>query len=470
MKRKYLIMAAVLLLCLAPMPYGYFQLVRLLATLLFGAMAYRYYQERREGLAYACGTLALLFQPFYKIALGRALWNVMDVIVAAGLIILFFVEHRRERRLPDIEPAPIIPDEQPALGARNRIEFQLDSRLAPRELVYVASTEDAALKEFFETNPDFLGTLGLKLGLNLIYLPFLIRRLKNKQVLQYRAPYLSDAELDDINVGNDFMLQYLTHPADKERITQGFIRTESIHRGNDGNDCAVNRFYPLSSASGESVDSQIHNISLQIKAEDLHQQQLLEQHRSMSSSSKSTFRLPDELSDQPMIIRDDDTDELLEEVRERIATLRQRGIAEHILEQLIHPDNRLSRLVVTQDYRILLPDYNNMEIKMEPLMKAVYLFFLRHPEGILFKNLPSYRQELTDIYAKLRPMGLTDKALKSIEDVTNPLQNSINEKCARIKAAFIGQFDEYMAKSYYISGQRGEKKRITLPQHLIVWE
>ena len=41
MKRKYLIMAAVLLLCLAPMPYGYFQLVRLLATLLFGAMAYR---------------------------------------------------------------------------------------------------------------------------------------------------------------------------------------------------------------------------------------------------------------------------------------------------------------------------------------------------------------------------------------------------------------------------------------------
>jgi hypothetical protein len=70
----------------------------------------------------------------------------------------------------------------------------------------------------------------------------------------------------------------------------------------------------------------------------------------------------------------------------------------------------------------------------------------------------------------LRPSGLTDRALQSIDDVTNPTLNSINEKCARIRAAFLSQFDEYMAKSYYVDGLRGEVKKIALPRSLVVWE
>ena len=117
----------------------------------------------------------------------------------------------------------------------------------------------------------------------------------------------------------------------------------------------------------------------------------------------------------------------------------------------------------------MLPDYNNMEIKMEPLVKAVYLLFLNHPEGILFK-LPEYREELTQIYDKVKCYGLTDRSLQSIEDVTNPLLNSINEKCARIRGAFVGQFDDRMARYYYIDGLRGKAKKIALPRELIVWE
>jgi len=111
-----------------------------------------------------------------------------------------------------------------------------------------------------------------------------------------------------------------------------------------------------------------------------------------------------------------------------------------------------------------------MEIKMEPLVKAVYLLFLRHSEGIAFKQLPDYREELTEIYNQLKPSGLTNKALQSIEDVTNPMLNSINEKCARIRGAFLEQFDDYMAKNYYINGLRGEAKKITLSRSLVEWE
>lgn len=81
-------LAALLLLCLAPMPYGYFQIVRVVAMIAFAIMAYQYYQEDRVPLAITFGGLALLFQPFLKIALGRTIWNIVDVLVALLLIVL----------------------------------------------------------------------------------------------------------------------------------------------------------------------------------------------------------------------------------------------------------------------------------------------------------------------------------------------------------------------------------------------
>ena len=310
---------------------------------------------------------------------------------------------------------------------------------------------------------------GQMIGFHIIYLPLLIKRLRDKRVLQYRAPYLNDVELSEVAIGNDFLLQYLENPSDKEKIKQGFIRTENIHRGNDGKDKATNRFYPLSSTSGEPLADQLHRIGKQIAHEEGRFDHYLECQKESYDDwgDVNTHELPAELG---FCAEGESIDDLMDEVRERIAKLRQRGIAEYILEQLIHPDNRLSRMVITKDWRIMLPDYNNMEIKMEPLVKAVYLLFLRHPEGIVFKQLPEYRQELTEIYSRLRPSGLSERALRSIEDVTNPMLNSINEKCARIRGAFLGQFDEYMAKSYYIDGLRGQPKKIALPRNLVTWE
>ena len=93
---------------------------------------------------------------------------------------------------------------------------------------------------------------------------------------------------------------------------------------------------------------------------------------------------------------------------------------------------------------------------MEPLTKAVYLLFLKHPEGIAFKALPDYRKELAELYSIIKPLGLNDRVIKSIEDVTNPLLNSINEKCSRVKAAFLAEVDASLADQYYITGKGGE--------------
>lgn len=130
---------------------------------------------------------------------------------------------------------------------------------------------------------------------------------------------------------------------------------------------------------------------------------------------------------------------------------------------------KLSRLSIAKDGTILLADYQK-EVKMEPIVKAVYLLFLNHPEGIAFKYLPDYRKELTDLYQKIKPLGLTERAIRSIEDVTNPLLNSINEKCSRIRAAFLPEVDSSLLEQYIITGKSGEVKKVTLPRELVVWE
>lgn len=162
-------------------------------------------------------------------------------------------------------------------------------------------------------------------------------------------------------------------------------------------------------------------------------------------------------------------DSLVKEIKEKVQKLKEYGMSEKEITSLLHTDQPVPTLTITKNYRIFLGD-NRVEIHMEPLVKAVYLLFLSHPEGIVFKELPDYRGELTKIYSEVRPWGLSERALQSIEDVTNPLLNSINEKCARIRKAFTTILANSIAGYYHIKGKRGSVKGITLPRELITWE
>lgn len=82
-------------LCLLDMPYGYFQLVRFFALAGFGFLAYKANQVDKSEQVFIYIALALLFQPFYKIALGRELWNMVDVVVGVALLISIFIPKKR---------------------------------------------------------------------------------------------------------------------------------------------------------------------------------------------------------------------------------------------------------------------------------------------------------------------------------------------------------------------------------------
>ena len=77
------------------MPYGYYEAVRFIGMLGFALLAYFSYQQNKKTEVIIYLALALLFQPFIKVALGRTIWNIADVIVSVGLIISIFVKDKR---------------------------------------------------------------------------------------------------------------------------------------------------------------------------------------------------------------------------------------------------------------------------------------------------------------------------------------------------------------------------------------
>lgn len=178
--------------------------------------------------------------------------------------------------------------------------------------------------------------------------------------------------------------------------------------------------------------------------------------------------------------------ELASSVRELVAADRKdlllRAIGTPLLEELRieAAKAKLSRLLITKDYRFLLVDLGNKEIELQPVHKAVYLLFLAHPEGIEFKRLGECREELTRYYMQTAKMMDKAKIMEGVDHLVNPLDNAINEKCSRIKKVLLEMMDEYMASYYIISGHTQKHiagrvwyerlKVITLPRELVKME
>ena len=180
------------------------------------------------------------------------------------------------------------------------------------------------------------------------------------------------------------------------------------------------------------------------------------------------------------------------EVKRLVGQLQAEGRSDLLLKALGVPlleelrieaaKGKLSRIVITKDYRFILEDYNRQEVELQPVHKAVYLLFLAHPEGIEFKRLSDYREEITRYYMATAKLMDKEKIIEGVDHLVNPLDNAINEKCSRIKKVFLDMMDEYTA-SYYIISSHTQRhvagssriwyqrlKVITLPRELVINE
>ena len=341
------------------------------------------------------------------------------------------------------------------------------------EVIYVENEFDEKTNQVILENIGLIRECFAKHNFVFVYLPLLASELaSDKNIWKYREPYkshISDIKLPPLK--SDYLLNFLTNQENRNKIHPCILRY---------NYSMINPQY----VDGELVEGW-NNIYDTFTFDICEAKDTKDYFEFLSEQVSGKLGWwsgvccmgKKEYEDADDAFEDETTKRLLAEVRYKIELLRRQGVSDIILESLVKPEPKLSRIIITKDYHIFLPDYNDMEIKMEPLVKAVYLLFLKHPEGIFFKELPNYRRELATLYEKIKGTREMSRNVfgvrtysKSIVDVTDPLCNSINEKCTRIKEAFLLNFHEDMAREYYITGQRGERKKITLSEKLIEWK
>ena len=360
------------------------------------------------------------------------------------------------------EDLPRAEDGKVTFEFREEMGLYVDYLSEVREIVYVENGYCESLNKFFLDHKD----LRLYHMYKFVYLPTFCAELKNDGMLSYLYPESPKGMDLNVDIDSNYPLDFLWHPEEAANIQHGMMFFTNI-KDNHGSKYIKGHYFPLKEGADEYVIAQLDSIVKEVHSHystgGLYCKVKSPQIKEGSSEDYADEKFPN-------VIFDDEIAGIVEDVRKKLKQLREKGLAENLLLNLLKEKPKLSRLVITKDIRIFLPDYQNMEIKMEPMNKAVFLLFLRHPEGIVFKELPDYRKELAEIYQMIKPLGLNERVIQSIEDVTNPLLNSINEKCARIRGAFISQFDESLAQHYYIYGHRGQAKKIDLPRDLVTWE
>lgn len=164
----------------------------------------------------------------------------------------------------------------------------------------------------------------------------------------------------------------------------------------------------------------------------------------------------------------------LEYALELIRRRRPTGIMRQKIEEALAGSEVISPLKVNRHFDIVLPMYKNMTIHLRPMEKAIYFLYLRHPEGIAFKDISDYAEEIRSIYSMVTRSGDPDTIRKSVERLLDPIGGSLDVQRSRIaraiKNAFVTEFDESLAKNYIISGRAGEAMKITLPRDMVEWE
>jgi len=139
---------------------------------------------------------------------------------------------------------------------------------------------------------------------------------------------------------------------------------------------------------------------------------------------------------------------------------------EFIFQEEEEPTPEPSRIIVDGKGKIHLPEHN-LEIRLNPLFKTLYLFFLSKPEGVTLPQLSNFRHELFSIYKKLRPGASDEDATARIERLIHPFGDGFSPTKTHINNTITELLKEPLADFYRISGERGDTYSIKVPRQLI---
>ena len=373
------------------------------------------------------------------------------------------------------------------------------------QVFYIENGYDTDANNFVRNNYVELKSMFAHNGMDFYYLPYLLREHDIEAKVRYYAPYLSQKILVT-EVRSNAFVPYIADDDTRENLKPSLV-FGGMKVGYDG----VTKFLQVLRSRAQSVELAASSFGSRMKEDDAcvdpvsspsaepsdyiepHEEKTSTRRNHKASSGKAgilrrvlrRFGLDDdkyldvsggseaaqkteeEIDEEQSLV---ETEKVLRELRRTVQKLRLEGVSLMAIHEFIDKNEPLSRMVISPDYRIFLPDYNGMEIEMGALPKAIYFLYLRYPEGIVYKHMQDYYTELLNIYKQLRPNTDEARLNLTITKVVNPLGNALNENIARIRKAFVEKFDEHLANNYIIKGERGAQYYIPLDRDLILWE
>jgi len=308
-------------------------------------------------------------------------------------------------------------------------------------------------------------------GLEFVYLPKITEDLNIRSIYRYFKPDATEQEIIFFKsrISNMNLLEFIDDDLRNQHIRPGLIQYMGREWDRDGH--YIFSYEPLPE---ELADMMYYEPERGI---DLVVQDYISRH-SLSGVTDFTGAVASTSQSENKTQTDTDGD-LMSEAQRLVERLRSAGIEGLALQELIDQVSRnrptISKLRV-KGGKFYLVSYkeedgrNEKEVKMPTLSRLVYHLYLLHPEGIAFRDVRDFRQELLGLYGMYTGRESQEEIEKSIDDLINTSKNSLSEKCSRIRKAFKSIMDDSLAKNYYIDGPQGGTKTIPLNRNLVIWD
>ena len=408
--------------------------------------------------------------------------------------------------------------------ALNNLPFNPDAK----QVIYVESNFDEKVNAFIKDNYDALVAEFNIHGLDFVYLPLYFNADDIETKVRYYAPYLVSQIKEQDKLRSSFLLDFMVRPENKTKIPASLLfapkqeQSEWVFQGLSLDDLLggklsvieiakrVSETIILSHATpsddclyreGEKSDDGGGTRFRKVSRDDDEREEKCRKARKTSFGSnlfsdfiKKCFGSESEVNPsvdeaenvceeerilfskvmdetkESFLKGEREIEEILKNIQTNVGKLRLMGVALGAIHEFIDELEPLSPLVITEDLRIFLPQYNNIEIELSAQRKALFFLFLNHPEGIVLQHLEEYHNELLNYYKQTNNGVLTPKMEDSIKKLEEYGNNQLNVLITRIREAFCLKFDERLARNYFISGERGEPYRIPLDRDLLEWK
>lgn len=144
----------------------------------------------------------------------------------------------------------------------------------------------------------------------------------------------------------------------------------------------------------------------------------------------------------------DEQKEKLNTLIENSRDLIRGGLSIQMIRILAQANNKLSPLLITEDFRILLPEFNNMEIPLKPLQRAMFIVFRNYPEGVSKADMENLKDEIYSIYRKTSDKWNIIKLKNNVKALSDDNTTYFEDKCHAMRRQFLARLDETIASHY----------------------